>query len=155
MSSNRSVCACSFLSLFIPNLVKSADVNLLLSVTEISHLWCRICHETGGEHRSPCLYSNWPRPCQCWWGCSLPFSFLTPRHLFIFTVTVSAPKNMFSIFSVLVTLLRPRKASLPIESREDLVCPSINLFGPPLGRAGSNRLARLKRLCAGATGLSF
>ncbi|KAI0282857.1 hypothetical protein BGY98DRAFT_1094168 [Russula aff. rugulosa BPL654] len=60
----------------------------------------------------------------------------------------------FSIFSVLVTSLRPGKASVPIASREDIVCTSMNYFGPPpRGRhAGSNRLARLKRLCASATG---
>ena len=61
---------------------------------------------------------------------------------------------MFSIFSVLVTSLRPRKASMPIASQEDLVCTSMNFFAPLRGHAGSNGLARLKRLCAGATGLS-
>lgn len=52
---------------------------------------------------------------------------------------------MFSVFSVLVTSLRPAKASVPIASREDLVCTSS-------GCAGSNKLARLRRLWADATG---
>ena len=80
----------------------------------------------------------------------------TPPTLFVqlFTVSDSAPP-MFSIFSVLVTsLLRTKKASVPISSREDLAW---KFFRPPPRErvaAGSNRLARLKRLCADATGLS-
>ena len=54
---------------------------------------------------------------------------------------------MFSIFTVLVTSLRPRKAAVSIE---DIVCTSMKISGPPRGRAGgSNCLAR----CASATGL--
>lgn len=54
---------------------------------------------------------------------------------------------MFSILSVLVTSLRPRKASGPIAS----VCPSMNFFGPPRprGRARSTRFCAPSATLAG------
>ncbi|KAF8504722.1 hypothetical protein F5888DRAFT_1631087 [Russula emetica] len=94
----------------------------------------------------------------CRWGSLFKFP-ATLECLFSYTTSptfyiICSQKNMFSIFSVLVTSLRPRKgkASVPIASREDLACTSMSFFGPPRGRAGSNRLARLNRLCANATG---
>jgi len=115
-----------------------------LASNTISWLVCTVSHA-----RVPLLGFTFKFPATL--GCL--FSYTTSPHCLSY-LQYLLPKNMFSIFSVLVTSLRPRKASVPIASREDLVCTSMSFFAPP-GRAGSNILARLKRLGAGATGLSY